>query len=212
MWALQVCCGLGPRVVQAVLKGCPAITLPPFLMVAFATPETPTSSPQRRRVMCSVSAAATLRCLIDAGHLRAACRMIEDYVQEYGPSCLIHAHACSHRIQWSVQTAASGAHPGCPPAVAGLCMSTCCCEDDHPDMYTWIRTRGSAIPCSSLVDPLGAQSCGCLATPRGCRRCVPLSALSECTFCWRAGGRRCPRFKDSRLGHRGCPGPASRCC
>eukprot|EP00892_Ulva_mutabilis_P004575 jgi/Ulvmu1/248/UM001_0252.1 len=72
---------------QEVLKTSHAITLPPFLLPVFMTP------PQRpvraaacsahKRVACSVSAAATLRCLIDAGHLQTASQMIEDYLQEW---------------------------------------------------------------------------------------------------------------------------------
>lgn len=70
--------------VQAVLKGNPTITLPPFLLVRFSSPVASEVKPTCNsvRIACSVSAAATLRSLIDAGHLKAACSMIEEYVEE----------------------------------------------------------------------------------------------------------------------------------
>lgn len=69
--------------VQAILKGSPAVSLPPFLLVVFPLPSASRAARRGTQVACSVSAAATLRSLMDAGHLKTACKMVEDYVEQY---------------------------------------------------------------------------------------------------------------------------------
>lgn len=86
--------------VQAVLKSNPAISLPPFLLVSFSSPAAREMSPtcKSARVACSVSAATTLRSLIDAGHLKAACSMVEECVEE----CVAYACMQLRRCQWFI--------------------------------------------------------------------------------------------------------------